>query len=98
MHFASRLCELVRAHPFILAPHSPAIRVTTSIGVWAVAPRNNRDSSGDGAVLAQRADAALYAAKRTGRDRARQWDPELDLPPRTSGTQDTGDVIPLGLA
>jgi diguanylate cyclase (GGDEF)-like protein len=98
LHFASRLCDLVRAHPFSIAAHAPAIRVTTSIGVAAVAPRNTRESSGDGAVLARHADMALYAAKRTGRDRARQWDPELDIMPRTSGAREVGDMIPLGLA
>ncbi|MDB4886508.1 MAG: putative rane protein [Gemmatimonadetes bacterium] len=98
LHFASRLCDLVRAHPFSIAAHAPPIRVTTSIGVAAVAPRNTRESGGDGAVLARHADMALYAAKRTGRDRARQWDPELDIMPRTSGAPDVGDMIPLGLA
>jgi diguanylate cyclase (GGDEF)-like protein len=98
LHFASRLCDLVRSHPFAIAAQAPAIRVTTSIGVAAVAPRNSRESGSDGAVLARHADMALYAAKRTGRDRARRWDPELDMVPRTSGAPDVGDMIPLGLA
>lgn len=98
VHFANRLCDLVRVHPFAVTSQSSSIGITTSIGVAAVAPRNSRDSGGDGAVLAHHADVALYAAKRTGRDRVRQWDPELDILPRTSISQDAGDVVPLGLA
>ena len=74
-HFASRLCEIVRGHPFPGAEawESP-IRLTTSIGVVAGAPEPRGDSA---AQFTSRADVALYAAKRSGRDRARAWSPEL---------------------
>jgi diguanylate cyclase (GGDEF)-like protein len=73
--FASRLCDIVRGHPFPAAEawHAP-IRITTSIGVAAGAPEPRGDVS---ARFTTRADAALYAAKRSGRDRARAWSPEL---------------------
>ena len=99
MIFASRLCELVRANPVPIAPDRPPIRVTTSIGVAAEAPRNTRESSGDAGVLARHADMALYAAKRDGRDNARQWSSQLETLPRTSSASDShGDSAPLGLA
>jgi two-component system chemotaxis family response regulator WspR len=69
--FASRLCDIVRGHPFPPATSGgEAIRITTSIGVVASAP----DQRGDFAALfSARADVALYVAKRSGRDRARAW-------------------------
>ena len=97
LHFATRLCELVRAHPFAAGSPGAAIRVTTSAGVAAVAPRNSRDSGGDADVLARRADMALYAAKRTGRDRARQWDAQLDLT-RAASALESNDALSMGLA
>ena len=74
--FASRLCDIVRGHSFPPpAPWAPAIRITTSIGVVAGAP----DSRGDFAsTFSARADTALYVAKRSGRDRARAWSPDLN--------------------
>ena len=59
---AERLCEAVRAAPVAL-PEGP-LRVTCSMGV---AERRALDR--DGGVLLARADAALYEAKREGRDR-----------------------------
>ena len=97
MIFASRLCELVRAHPVPIASDRPSIRVTTSIGVAAVAPRNSRESGGEAGVLARHADMALYAAKRDGRDNARQWSQQLETLPRSSGAKGVDDSI-LGLA
>jgi diguanylate cyclase (GGDEF)-like protein len=74
--FASRLCDVVRGHPFVAASKDGApIRITTSIGVAAGAP----DADGKFARLfSARADAALYAAKRSGRDRVRAWSESLD--------------------
>jgi diguanylate cyclase (GGDEF)-like protein len=81
-HFANRLCEAVRSHPFPSPiPGAPAIRVTTSIGVASRIPHRGIDDGVDG--LTARADAALYAAKRSGRDRVRVW--SQDLEGRTSG-------------
>jgi diguanylate cyclase (GGDEF)-like protein len=75
--FASRLCDIVRGHPFpAAAAGEPPIRLTTSIGVVAGAP----EAKGDFASLfTARADVALYAAKRSGRDRARAWSTGLHV-------------------
>jgi diguanylate cyclase (GGDEF)-like protein len=98
MHFATQLCHRIRSHPFVLAQDAGAILVTTSIGVAALAPRNFRDSAADASVLSHHADIALYAAKRSGRDRACTWSAELEILPRTSGQDSIEDVTPLGLA
>jgi diguanylate cyclase (GGDEF)-like protein len=69
--FASRLCDLVRLHPFPApAPDADPIRITTSIGVVASAPEPRGDFT---ALFSARADVALYVAKRSGRDRVRAW-------------------------
>jgi diguanylate cyclase (GGDEF)-like protein len=98
LHFASRLCEVVRTHGFVLALDGGTIRVTTSIGVAAVAPRNARESANEATVLTRRSDMALYAAKRSGRDRARAWTSDLETLPRPSGPHVLDEVHPLGLA
>jgi diguanylate cyclase (GGDEF)-like protein len=98
LHFAQRLCDIVREHSVSVVLNSQPIRVTTSIGVASVAPRNTRDSAGDATVLARHADIALYAAKRSGRDQARPWNTELEILPRTSDPQGLEDAAPLGLA
>jgi diguanylate cyclase (GGDEF)-like protein len=75
-HFATRLCDLVRAHPFASATKDGApIRVTTSIGVVAGAPDPDGQFS---SLFSARADVALYAAKRSGRDRVRAWSEHFD--------------------
>ena len=68
--FASRMCDIVRAHPFVTAHTDEPIRITTSIGVVAGAPEPDGKFS---ALFSARADDALYAAKRSGRDRVRAW-------------------------
>ncbi|MFI5256395.1 MAG: diguanylate cyclase [Gemmatimonadales bacterium] len=69
--FASRLCDAIRAHAFPPAQQFDApIRITTSIGVVSGAPAMDGDSA---ALFTSRADMALYAAKRSGRDRVRAW-------------------------
>jgi diguanylate cyclase (GGDEF)-like protein len=73
--FATRLCDIVRGHPFPSpAAGAEPIRVTTSIGVVAGAPEQRGDFA---ALFTARADVALYVAKRSGRDRARAWSAEL---------------------
>jgi len=69
-HLASRLCDAIRAHEFHSGEHR--IRLTTSVGVVSQsalvgATRDNAE------LLKGRADEALYAAKRGGRDRVRVW-------------------------
>ena len=59
---AGKICEIVRQRRFGAAGEEP-IRVTVSIGV-AVYPEHGRS----GATLVRSADAALYAAKESGRD------------------------------
>jgi len=59
---AGKICELVRQRRFGAAGEEP-IRVTVSVGV-AVYPEHGRG----GATLVRSADAALYAAKESGRD------------------------------
>jgi diguanylate cyclase (GGDEF)-like protein len=74
--FASRLCDVVRGHPFVAASKAGApIRITTSIGVVAGSPDPDDKFSG---LFSARADMALYAAKRSGRDRVRAWSESLD--------------------
>ena len=63
--FASRLCDLIRKHRFVSTEGAAPIRITTSIGVVAGSPRGTSDFA---STLWANADAALYAAKRAGRD------------------------------
>jgi diguanylate cyclase (GGDEF)-like protein len=87
--FATRLCTAVREHRFPPAsPDTLAIRVTTSIGVASRIPHRGVDDGASG--LSARADEALYAAKRSGRDRVRVWSQEL----QGSGRRSSG---PIGL-
>lgn len=71
--FASRLCDLVRGHPFD-AGNGRVVQMTASVGVVADAPEGSADFAD---VLSAHADAALYSAKRSGRDRVRAWSPEI---------------------
>lgn len=68
---AVRMCEAVRGAPFMV--NSKRIDLTISVGVVS--------STGTGTEAAvnlkERADEALYAAKRSGRDRVRVWDEAL---------------------
>lgn len=69
---ATRLCERIRGRPFIVG--GKQIRVTVSVGVVA-GPGSAVDRQGH--ELKLRADQALYAAKRMGRDRVLTWSPAL---------------------
>lgn len=66
-----RMCDAVRSRPFVVNGNS--INLTVSVGVIS-AGGDHEDAAGS---LKQRADEALYAAKRSGRDRVRVWDDEL---------------------
>jgi diguanylate cyclase (GGDEF)-like protein len=82
--FASRLCDVMREHLFPPAtPGGPPIRITTSIGLVSGAPEMDGDFA---ALFTSRADMALYAAKRSGRDRVRAWSHEGGM----SGGGDVG--------
>jgi diguanylate cyclase (GGDEF)-like protein len=61
---ATRLCERIRKREFVVAGRP--LRITVSVGV-AAAPGDQ------GQELKLRADQALYAAKRLGRDRVLTW-------------------------
>jgi diguanylate cyclase (GGDEF)-like protein len=67
-----RLCETVRTHAFVL--NEKAVHITISVGVMSTA---GTVADADAAKLKERADEALYAAKRGGRDRVRVWNEEL---------------------
>ena len=69
---AVRLCETIRAHAFLV--NGKRVMVTVSVGVVSMGARGDAAA---GANLKERADEALYAAKRGGRDRVRVWNEEL---------------------
>lgn len=75
---ATRICDMFRLHRFQL--RGKEVRITVSIGVIASVPERGYDTA---ALLKARADDALYAAKRSGRDRVRTWSAELST--RTTG-------------
>ncbi len=68
-----RLCDSVRGHPFTV--NGKQIWLTISVGVVSSGGATTQDAAGMN--LKQRADEALYAAKRGGRDRVRVWNEEL---------------------
>ena len=70
-HTAERICEAMRARPFVVGDLE--LSVTVSIGV-AVFPRHGQGAG----TLVRSADAALYAAKGGGRD---QWRMAADKQP-----------------
>jgi diguanylate cyclase (GGDEF)-like protein len=69
---AIRLCDTVRTHPFLV--NGKRMHLTISIGVASTSAIGN-DSTGR--TMIERADEALYEAKRGGRDDARVWNGEL---------------------
>jgi len=79
-HFANRLCDSLRDHIFRV--NTKELRLTISIGV--VSTDGDRPLVAEkGKSLAEemkiRADEALYAAKRTGRDRVRAWSEAVSM-------------------
>ena len=68
---AKRLREIVESHSFPPAnAGGEPLHMTTSIGVVAGVPNLGDDYA---ALFTARADAALYTAKRSGRNRVRVW-------------------------
>jgi predicted signal transduction protein with EAL and GGDEF domain len=59
-------------HPFVL--NDKRVHITISVGVMSTA---GRVLDAEASKLKERADEALYAAKRGGRDRVRVWNEEL---------------------
>ena len=68
-------CDALREHDFPPAtPGGKPINLTTSICVVSGAPEMDDDFA---SLFSARADVALYAAKRSGRDRVRAWSDDL---------------------
>ena len=83
MRVAERVLEAVRAEPFRAGERSRVI--TVSVGVAAF-PEHGRSAT----ELLQSADAALYAAKRGGRDRWRAAGPPHAIVPAVPPASDAG--------
>jgi diguanylate cyclase (GGDEF)-like protein len=71
---AVRLCDTVRTHPFLV--NGKRMHLTISIGVASTSAIGNDTT---GRTMIERADEALYDAKRSGRDRAKIWSGELAI-------------------
>jgi diguanylate cyclase (GGDEF)-like protein len=69
---AIRVCDTIRGHTFLV--NGKQVHVTISAGVVSTQGPGHDHS---GSNLKERADEALYAAKRGGRDRVRVWNEEL---------------------
>ena len=82
--FAQRLCESIAEQEFSIGTHVPPVTITTSIGLAVGCPRNIPNFAD---LLWSRADDALYAAKRAGRNTVRAW---------TSGTRHSGQHVVIG--
>jgi diguanylate cyclase (GGDEF)-like protein len=74
LHTATRMCDTVRSHQFMV--NGKRLYLTISVGLVSMA-RVGSDAAS--ANLKERADEALYAAKRAGRDRVRVWDDQIAL-------------------
>jgi len=74
LHTATRICDTVRSHQFMV--NGKRLYLTISVGLVSMA-RVGSDAAS--ANLKERADEALYAAKRAGRDRVRVWDDQIAL-------------------
>jgi diguanylate cyclase (GGDEF)-like protein len=72
--FANRLCERIRSHGFVIGGTGDCVAITTSIGVAVGAPRGIPEFA---ELLWSRADDALYAAKRAGRNCVRTWNADI---------------------
>jgi len=78
---AIRVCDTVRAHPFMV--NGKRLHITISVGVVST---NGAAMDSAEMNMKERADQALYAAKRGGRDGLRVWNPNIgaNLTPSTS--------------
>jgi PAS domain S-box-containing protein len=78
---AERLRSVIAASPFPLAEGAEPVNIRVSIGVASYP-----DMAGDMDDLVARADAALYAAKRAGKDRVEVYWRRREEPPSPTGT------------
>ena len=79
-HLANRLCDTFRDHVFRV--NNKEIRLTVSIGVVSTdgdRPLVTERGKNLAEEMKVRADEALYAAKRTGRDRVRAWSEAVSM-------------------
>lgn len=74
LHTATRICDTVRSHQFMV--NGKRLYLTISVGLVSMAQVGSDAAT---ANLKERADEALYAAKRAGRDRVRVWDDRIAL-------------------
>ena len=74
LHTATRICDTVRSHQFMV--NGKRLYLTISLGLVSMTSVGSDAAS---ANLKERADEALYAAKRAGRDRVRVWDDQIAL-------------------
>ena len=72
--FATRLCERIRKHEYVIGVNGEPVSITTSIGVAVGSPRGVPDFA---ELIWSRADDALYAAKRSGRNCVRTWSTDI---------------------
>ncbi|HEX8942332.1 MAG TPA: diguanylate cyclase [Gemmatimonadaceae bacterium] len=69
---AIRVCDTVRSHSFMV--NGKRLHLTISVGVVST---NGADIDSAEVNMKERADQALYAAKRGGRDGLRVWNPNI---------------------
>jgi diguanylate cyclase (GGDEF)-like protein len=76
---AQKICEAVRGRTFAGEEHQPGGRLTVSVGVAAYP-----EHAGAQAELIEKADLALYEAKRRGKDQAVLYEPSIRPRARTT--------------
>ena len=69
---AIRVCDMVRSHSFMV--NGKRLHITISVGVVS---SNGTSTDSPEVNMKERADQALYAAKRGGRDGLRVWNPNI---------------------
>lgn len=69
---AIRVCDTVRSHEFMV--NGKRLHITISVGVVST---NGSSADSPDMNMKERADQALYAAKRGGRDGLRVWNPNI---------------------
>jgi len=80
---AQRVCAHVARHCF--HDGDPSLSVTVSVGVACLNADSELDGDAPAAWLLQQADAALYRAKQTGRNRVVMAQPSVSATPRPPG-------------